>query len=102
MLASGAAGLGEAVAGAMDEVTDVAASDPFGAAVGAVVPQATTTAARNRPAAALVGAKVIVRSARMRVTPSMVSEKVANPTLSRRGRLPSWFRPGRSDADPSQ
>src|SRR5450759_958317 len=68
MLASDAAGLGEAVAGAMDEVTDVAASDPLGTAVGAVVPHAATIAARSRPAAAWAGAKVLVRSARMRVT----------------------------------
>src|SRR5450759_2542443 len=93
MLASGAAGLGEAVA--IDEATDVAASDPLGAAVGVVEPHATTIATRRRPAAALAGANVLVRSARLRVTPSMVSEKVAAPALSRRGRLPLWFRPGR-------
>src|ERR1035437_2302956 len=86
MLATGVAGLAEAVAGAMDEVTDVAASDPLGAAVGVVEPHATTIAARSRPAAALAGANVLVRSARLRVTPSMVSEKVAAPALSRRGR----------------
>src|SRR5450759_3000572 len=97
MLARDPAGLGETVAGAMGEVPDVAASDPLGDTVGAVVPHATTIAARSRPAAALAGARVLVRSTRMRVTRSMVSEKVAAPALSRRGRLPVWFRPGRSD-----
>jgi hypothetical protein len=99
ILASGAAELGEAVAAAeaMGEVPDVAASDLTGDAVGAVVPHAATITASTSPAAALAGAHVFVRSGRMRVTPSMVSEKVAAPALSRRGRLPLWFRPSRSD-----
>jgi hypothetical protein len=95
ILASGAAELGAgvpvAVAEAIGEGPDVAAGDPFGDAVGAVVPQAATITARIRAAAALTGPNLFARSGRIGFTWSMVSEKVAALALSRRGRLPLWF-----------
>src|ERR1035437_303240 len=99
MLASDAAALAEDVAEAVAkaEAEAEALGDPLGGVVGAGEPHAPTISARSKAVAVVLGADFLVRSARMRVTPSMVSEKVTAPALSRRGRLRLWFRPVRSE-----